>query len=100
MSLPQDHLVFSPGEKLELDVLLNSADITPGATYLLAAALLTGRSDEQLWNEDRELKPAADEASTAPISQFRCRWRKASTMSGWPCIPSDSPPRWFAASRC
>jgi hypothetical protein len=62
VKLPQDHLVFSPSENLELDVLLNPADIAPG-TYLLAASLLTARSDEQLWNEDQELKQGDDESS-------------------------------------
>lgn len=64
VKLPRDSLVFSPSEALELEVLPNPADVAPGATYLLAASLLVGRSDEQLWNLDQDLK--TDDAGRAP----------------------------------
>ncbi|HEX5103673.1 MAG TPA: hypothetical protein VFV87_07685 [Pirellulaceae bacterium] len=54
-----EHLVFAPGEKLTLNVEPNPADVTPSTSYLLAASLLYGRSEEQLWNKDLELKTDA-----------------------------------------
>jgi hypothetical protein len=65
VKIDRDHLVFEPGEKLELEVTANPVDVAAGASYLLAASLLAGRSDKQLWNEDLELK--SDTAAT-PVS--------------------------------
>ena len=56
VKIAREHLVFEPGEKLELEVAANPADVAAGTSYLLAASLLAGRSDDQLWNEDVELK--------------------------------------------
>jgi hypothetical protein len=67
VTLPRDHLVFEPGEKLELTIEPNPADVAPGAAYLLAAALLVGRSEEQLWNHDQEIKIDAS-GRAAPVS--------------------------------
>jgi hypothetical protein len=63
----RDHLVFAPGETLELDVTANPADVSPATSYLLAASLLVGRSDQQLWNEDAELKTGGNDQPATPV---------------------------------
>jgi hypothetical protein len=67
VSLARDHLVFEPGEKLELEVAANPVDVAAGSTYLLAASLLAGRSERQIWSEDLELKSDAG-GTPAPVS--------------------------------
>lgn len=66
VTIDREHLVFEPGEKLELEVAANPADVVAGNAYLLAASLQTGRGEDQLWNEDRELK--IDAGQPAPIA--------------------------------
>lgn len=64
----REHLVFEPGEKLELQVEANPADVAPSTSYLLSASLLAARTDEQRWNEDLELKTDAAGQTTPPQS--------------------------------
>jgi hypothetical protein len=67
VTLDRDHLVFSPGEKLELDVAANPADVAAGNSFLLAASLFTARNDEQLWTSEVELKTSAAGQPAPPV---------------------------------
>jgi hypothetical protein len=75
VALPKDHLVFSPGESLALEVSLNPAD-WPATTYL-SPPLLVART-EQAWNSDVEPETTQRAAwPRQPRSRFRRRWEKA-----------------------
>jgi len=65
VSIDRESLVFTTGETFELRVEPAAGDLAPGSTYLLAAALLPARSDQQLWNEDHDLAVDASGAAAA-----------------------------------
>jgi hypothetical protein len=69
VSFDRGHLVFSPGETFDVSVETNALELVSGASYLLAAALCPARGEQQLWNEDREVRVEAGGA--APISKLR-----------------------------
>ena len=52
----RESLIFSPGEKFDLEVQPHQLDLTPGTSYLLSASLGPARGDEQTWTEDREIR--------------------------------------------
>jgi hypothetical protein len=68
VTLPRDSLVFSPGEKLEVDVQPLAIDLDPNTTYLLEAVLSPEGSDERHSAEDREIK--TDGEGIAPLTNF------------------------------
>ena len=56
VTIPRDHLVFSPGEKFEFTVLPRPLDLAPNSSYLLNVALLPARGGSELTSQDREFK--------------------------------------------
>jgi hypothetical protein len=67
--IARDSLVFSPGERFELEVAPNPVDLAASTTYLLTAALCVGRTDEVISTEELELKTdAGGEATAVPLS--------------------------------
>ncbi len=66
--IARDSLVFSPGERFELEVVPNSVDLAASTTYLLTATLCVGRTDEVINTEEHELKTdASGETSSVPL---------------------------------
>src|SRR5262245_25613731 len=56
VSFSHASLIFAPGEKFELDVQPQHVELASNAAYLLSASLGPARTEEQIWNEDREIR--------------------------------------------
>jgi hypothetical protein len=66
VSFAQQSLIFSPGERFELEVQPQHLDVTASGSYLLMASLGPARTDDQVWHEDHEWK--IDATGAAPKS--------------------------------
>jgi hypothetical protein len=58
VSFSNPSLIFSPGEKFQLDVQPQQLELSAGATYLLSAALGPARTEESTWSEEHEVRLA------------------------------------------
>lgn len=65
VNFSQQSLIFTPGERFELEVQPQHLDLSAGGAYLLTATLGPARTEEQVWHEDHELRADAAGAPTA-----------------------------------
>lgn len=63
VSFKYPSLIFSTGEKFELEIQPQQLELPNSTTYLLAATLGPARTDENVWSEEREIR--TDEAGQA-----------------------------------
>ncbi|HEY2411003.1 MAG TPA: family 10 glycosylhydrolase [Pirellulaceae bacterium] len=56
VSFARPTLIFTTGEKFELDVQPQRVELTANATYVVSATLGPARTDENTWSEEKELR--------------------------------------------
>ena len=62
-------LIFSPGEKFDLNVQPQHAALTANTTYVLAASMGPARTDDNRWSEDIEVRvDNSGNAKSVPLS--------------------------------
>ena len=62
---PHEHLVFAPGETLQLEIVPHLLAIPSGGSYQIKSELLTNPDQHLLWSETREVR--GGKAETVPL---------------------------------